>query len=124
MRIIHDKVLESGGLHIIGTEQRQVNLAVSITSYVVVIVKVMRVLLVSTYQWKTSSYVSFTSDRMAGLIQSGMDEGEGLNLRCCLAQLKAQRKVEGRNLTSVSSFLEYDDEPMTNVRLFMSYVMN
>lgn len=52
----------------------------------------------------------FTSDRMAALIQSGMDEGEAIESKMLSRSIeKAQRKVEGRNFDIRKQLLEYDD---------------
>ena len=52
----------------------------------------------------------FTSDRMASLIQSGMDEGEAIESKMLSRSIeKAQRKVEGRNFDIRKQLLEYDD---------------
>jgi preprotein translocase subunit SecA len=47
---------------------------------------------------------------MAGLIQSGMDEGEAIESKMLSRSIeKAQRKVEGRNFDIRKQLLEYDD---------------
>ncbi|MDW1713027.1 preprotein translocase subunit SecA, partial [Vibrio sp. Vb2865] len=52
----------------------------------------------------------FTSDRMASLIQSGMEEGEAIESKMLSRSIeKAQRKVEGRNFDIRKQLLEYDD---------------
>ncbi len=96
MRIIHDKVLEPGGLHIIGTERhesRRIDNQLRGRS--------------GRQGDAGSSFLPingrfllriFTSDRGAGLIQSGMDEGEAIESKMPSRSIeKAQRKVEGRN---------------------------
>ena len=108
-RIIHDKVLESGGLHIIGTERHESRRidnqlrgrsgrqgdAGSSRLYLSMEDSLLRI---------------FTSDRMAGLIQSGMDEGEAIESKMLSRSIeKAQRKVEGRNFDIRKQLLEYDD---------------
>ncbi|MEZ8825225.1 preprotein translocase subunit SecA [Vibrio amylolyticus] len=108
-KIIHDKVLESGGLHIIGTERHESRRidnqlrgrsgrqgdAGSSRFYLSMEDSLLRI---------------FTSDRMAGLIQSGMDEGEAIESKMLSRSIeKAQRKVEGRNFDIRKQLLEYDD---------------
>ncbi|MGB1975043.1 MAG: preprotein translocase subunit SecA [Vibrio toranzoniae] len=108
-RVIHDKVLESGGLHIIGTERHESRRidnqlrgrsgrqgdAGSSRFYLSMEDSLLRI---------------FTSDRMAGLIQSGMDEGEAIESKMLSRSIeKAQRKVEGRNFDIRKQLLEYDD---------------
>ncbi len=86
------------------------NLVVSITSYVaVLVVKVMRVHLVSTYRWKTHYCVS-SLQIVWQAIQSGMEEGEAIESKMLSRSIeKAQRKVEGRNFDIRKQLLEYDD---------------
>ncbi|WP_086971359.1 preprotein translocase subunit SecA [Vibrio coralliirubri] len=108
-KVIHDKVLESGGLHIIGTERHESRRidnqlrgrsgrqgdAGSSRFYLSMEDSLLRI---------------FTSDRMAGLIQSGMDEGEAIESKMLSRSIeKAQRKVEGRNFDIRKQLLEYDD---------------
>jgi len=108
-KVVHDKVLESGGLHIIGTERHESRRidnqlrgrsgrqgdAGSSRFYLSMEDSLLRI---------------FTSDRMAGLIQSGMDEGEAIESRMLSRSIeKAQRKVEGRNFDIRKQLLEYDD---------------
>ncbi|MEZ8021903.1 preprotein translocase subunit SecA [Vibrio sp. 1F255] len=108
-RVTHDKVLESGGLHIIGTERHESRRidnqlrgrsgrqgdAGSSRFYLSMEDSLLRI---------------FTSDRMAGLIQSGMDEGEAIESKMLSRSIeKAQRKVEGRNFDIRKQLLEYDD---------------
>ncbi|WP_394248899.1 preprotein translocase subunit SecA [Vibrio profundi] len=108
-KVVHDQVLESGGLHIIGTERHESRRidnqlrgrsgrqgdAGSSRFYLSMEDSLLRI---------------FTSDRMAGLIQSGMDEGEAIESRMLSRSIeKAQRKVEGRNFDIRKQLLEYDD---------------
>ncbi|WP_434566626.1 preprotein translocase subunit SecA [Vibrio chagasii] len=108
-KVVHDKVLESGGLHIIGTERHESRRidnqlrgrsgrqgdAGSSRFYLSMEDSLLRI---------------FTSDRMAGLIQSGMDEGEAIESKMLSRSIeKAQRKVEGRNFDIRKQLLEYDD---------------
>ncbi|SDG65419.1 protein translocase subunit secA [Vibrio xiamenensis] len=108
-RQIHDQVLESGGLHIIGTERHESRRidnqlrgrsgrqgdAGSSRFYLSMEDTLLRI---------------FTSDRMASLIQSGMDEGEAIESKMLSRSIeKAQRKVEGRNFDIRKQLLEYDD---------------
>jgi preprotein translocase subunit SecA len=105
----HNAVLESGGLHIIGTERhesRRIDNQLrgrsgrqgdpgSSRFYLSMEDSLLRI---------------FTSDRMAGLIQSGMDEGEAIESRMLSRSIeKAQRKVEGRNFDIRKQLLEFDD---------------
>ena len=67
----------------------------------------------------------FTSDRMASLIQSGMEEGEAIESKILSRSIeKAQRKVEGRNFDIRKQLLEYDDVANDQRKLFMSCAMN
>ncbi len=106
---IHDAVLASGGLHIIGTERHESRRidnqlrgrsgrqgdAGSSRFYLSMEDSLLRI---------------FTSERMAGLIQSGMDEGEAIESKMLSRSIeKAQRKVEGRNFDIRKQLLEYDD---------------
>ncbi|MGJ7095230.1 preprotein translocase subunit SecA [Vibrio hannami] len=108
-KVRHDAVLESGGLHIIGTERHESRRidnqlrgrsgrqgdAGSSRFYLSMEDSLLRI---------------FTSDRMAGLIQSGMDEGEAIESRMLSRSIeKAQRKVEGRNFDIRKQLLEFDD---------------
>lgn len=105
----HNKVLEAGGLHIIGTERHESRRidnqlrgrsgrqgdAGSTRFYLSMEDSLLRI---------------FTSDRMAGLIQSGMEEGEAIESRMLSRSIeKAQRKVEGRNFDIRKQLLDYDD---------------
>ncbi|WNJ94429.1 preprotein translocase subunit SecA [Vibrio ruber] len=106
---VHEQVLEAGGLHIIGTERhesRRIDNQLrgrsgrqgdpgSSRFYLSMEDALLRI---------------FTSDRMAGLIQSGMDEGEAIESKLLSRSIeKAQRKVEGRNFDIRKQLLEYDD---------------
>ena len=108
-KVEHGKVLASGGLHIIGTERhesRRIDNQLrgrsgrqgdpgSSRFYLSMEDSLLRI---------------FTSDRMAGLIQSGMSEGEAIESRMLSRSIeKAQRKVEGRNFDIRKQLLEYDD---------------
>ena len=108
-KVVHDKVLESGGLHIIGTERHESRRidnqlrgrsgrqgdAGSSRFYLSMEDSLLRI---------------FTSDRMASLIQSGMEEGEAIESKMLSRSIeKAQRKVEGRNFDIRKQLLEYDD---------------
>ncbi|MDE1310246.1 preprotein translocase subunit SecA [Vibrio aestuarianus] len=108
-KIVHDQVLASGGLHIIGTERHESRRidnqlrgrsgrqgdAGSSRFYLSMEDSLLRI---------------FTSDRMASLIQSGMDEGEAIESKMLSRSIeKAQRKVEGRNFDIRKQLLEYDD---------------
>ncbi|AKB06772.1 preprotein translocase subunit SecA [Vibrio cholerae] len=106
---VHDQVLQAGGLHIIGTERHESRRidnqlrgrsgrqgdAGSSRFYLSMEDTLLRI---------------FTSDRMAALIQSGMDEGEAIESKMLTRSIeKAQRKVEGRNFDIRKQLLEYDD---------------
>ncbi|WP_070962439.1 preprotein translocase subunit SecA [Vibrio sonorensis] len=108
-KIVHDKVLEAGGLHIIGTERHESRRidnqlrgrsgrqgdAGSSRFYLSMEDSLLRI---------------FTSERMASLIQSGMEEGEAIESKMLSRSIeKAQRKVEGRNFDIRKQLLEYDD---------------
>lgn len=106
----HDKVLELGGLHIIGTERhesRRIDNQLrgragrqgdrgSSRFYVSLEDNLMRI---------------FASDRVAGLMQRlGMEEGESIEHRWITKAIEnAQRKVEGHNFDIRKQLLEYDD---------------
>ncbi|WP_411062603.1 preprotein translocase subunit SecA [Vibrio parahaemolyticus] len=106
---VHDQVLDAGGLHIIGTERHESRRIDN------------QLRGRSGRQGDTGSsrfYLSmedsllriFTSDRMASLIQSGMEEGEAIESKMLSRSIeKAQRKVEGRNFDIRKQLLEYDD---------------
>ncbi|GEM74215.1 preprotein translocase subunit SecA [Vibrio sagamiensis] len=106
---LHDQVLEAGGLHIIGTERHESRRidnqlrgrsgrqgdAGSSRFYLSMEDSLLRI---------------FTSDRMASIIQSGMEEGEAIESKMLSRSIeKAQRKVEGRNFDIRKQLLEYDD---------------
>jgi preprotein translocase subunit SecA len=106
---MHEQVLAAGGLHIIGTERHESRRidnqlrgrsgrqgdAGSSRFYLSMEDTLLRI---------------FTSDRMASLIQSGMDEGEAIESKMLSRSIeKAQRKVEGRNFDIRKQLLEYDD---------------
>lgn len=106
---LHDKVIGSGGLHIIGTERhesRRIDNQLrgrsgrqgdpgSTRFYLSMEDTLLRI---------------FTSDRMANLIKSGMDEGKAIESRVLSHSIeKAQRKVENRNFDSRKQLLEYDE---------------
>ncbi|NLS12289.1 preprotein translocase subunit SecA [Vibrio sp. SM6] len=106
---VHDAVLDAGGLHIIGTERHESRRidnqlrgrsgrqgdAGSSRFYLSMEDALLRI---------------FTSDRMASLIQSGMEEGEAIESKMLSRSIeKAQRKVEGRNFDIRKQLLEYDD---------------
>ncbi|MCS0028501.1 preprotein translocase subunit SecA [Vibrio alginolyticus] len=108
-KVVHDQVLEAGGLHIIGTERHESRRidnqlrgrsgrqgdAGSSRFYLSMEDSLLRI---------------FTSDRMASLIQSGMEEGEAIESKMLSRSIeKAQRKVEGRNFDIRKQLLEYDD---------------
>ncbi len=108
-KVEHEKVLAAGGLHIIGTERhesRRIDNQLrgrsgrqgdpgSSRFYLSMEDTLLRI---------------FTSDRMAGLIQSGMSEGEAIESRMLSRSIeKAQRKVEGRNFDIRKQLLDYDD---------------
>ncbi len=106
---IHDQVLEAGGLHIIGTERHESRRidnqlrgrsgrqgdAGSSRFYLSMEDSLLRI---------------FTSDRMASVIQRGMEEGEAIESKMLSRSIEgAQRKVEGRNFDIRKQLLEYDD---------------
>ncbi len=107
---LHDQVVASGGLHIIGTERhesRRIDNQLrgrsgrqgdpgSTRFYLSMEDNLMRL---------------FASDRMRGLMQSlGMEKGEAIEHRMVNNAIeKAQRKVEGRNFDIRKNLLEYDD---------------
>ena len=109
-QVRHDQVLESGGLHILGTERhesrridnqlrgragRQGDPGVS-RFYLSMEDNLMRI---------------FASDRVKGFMQAlGMEKGEAIEHRMVTNAIeKAQRKVEGRNFDIRKQLLEYDD---------------
>ncbi len=106
----HQQVLESGGLHILGTERhesrridnqlrgragRQGDPGVS-RFYLSLEDNLMRI---------------FASDRVKNFMQAlGMEKGEAIEHRMVTNAIeKAQRKVEGRNFDIRKQLLEYDD---------------
>ena len=106
----HDKVIEAGGLHIIGTERhesrridnqlrgragRQGDPGLS-RFYLSLEDNLMRI---------------FASDRMRSIMQTlGMEKGEAIEHRMVTNAIeKAQRKVEARNFDYRKQLLEYDD---------------
>lgn len=106
----HDKVLESGGLHILGTERhesrridnqlrgragRQGDAGLS-RFYLSLEDSLMRI---------------FASDRVKSFMQAlGMEKGEAIEHRMVTNAIeKAQRKVEERNFNIRKQLLEYDD---------------
>ena len=108
-KVVHEKVLASGGLHILGTERHESRRidnqlrgragrqgdAGSSRFYLSMEDSLLRI---------------FTSDRIAGMIQSGMDEGEAIESKMLSRSIeKAQRKVEGRNFDIRTQLLDYDD---------------
>ncbi|MDH5571838.1 MAG: preprotein translocase subunit SecA [Gammaproteobacteria bacterium] len=106
----HDQVLQSGGLHIIGTERhesRRVDNQLrgrsgrqgdpgSSRFYLSLQDTLMRI---------------FASERVAGLMQKlGMEEGEAIEHPWVSKAIEnAQRKVEGHNFDMRKQLLEYDD---------------
>ncbi len=106
----HDLVLESGGLHVIGTERhesRRIDNQLRGRSgrqgdpgysrfYLSLEDDLMRI---------------FASDRVRSLMQNlGMEKGEAIEHRMVTNAIeKAQRKVEGRNFDIRKQLLEYDD---------------
>jgi len=106
----HDKVLEMGGLHIIGTERhesRRIDNQLrgragrqgdpgSSRFYVALDDSLMRI---------------FASDRVAGVMQKfGMEEGEAIEHPWITKAIEnAQRKVEGHNFDMRKQLLDYDD---------------
>ena len=106
----HEEVLDSGGLHILGTERhesrridnqlrgragRQGDPGVS-RFYLSLEDNLMRI---------------FASDRVKGFMQAlGMEKGEAIEHKMVTNAIeKAQRKVEGRNFDIRKQLLEYDD---------------
>jgi len=109
-QICHNKVLEAGGLHIIGTERHESRRidnqlrgragrqgdAGSSRFYLSLEDSLMRI---------------FASDRFKGMMQKlGMQENEAIeNALVTRAIENAQRKVEGHNFDIRKNLLEYDD---------------
>ncbi|MEM6580341.1 MAG: preprotein translocase subunit SecA [Pseudomonadota bacterium] len=106
----HEKVIEAGGLHILGTERhesrridnqlrgragRQGDPGVS-RFYLSLEDNLMRI---------------FASDRVKGFMQAlGMEKGEAIEHKMVTNAIeKAQKKVEGRNFDIRKNLLEYDD---------------
>ncbi|MDY8150855.1 preprotein translocase subunit SecA [Vibrio sp. PBL-C16] len=108
-KVVHDQVLDAGGLHIIGTERhesRRIDNQLRGRSGRQGDVGSSRFYL----SMEDSLLRIFTSDRMASLIQSGMEEGEAIESKMLSRSIeKAQRKVEGRNFDIRKQLLEYDD---------------
>jgi preprotein translocase subunit SecA len=106
----HEKVIEAGGLHIIGTERhesRRIDNQLrgrsgrqgdpgSSRFYLSMEDNLMRI---------------FASDRIRGIMQSiGLESGEAIEHRMVNNAIeKAQRKVEGHNFDIRKNLLEYDD---------------
>ncbi len=106
----HEQVLESGGLHIVGTERHESRRidnqlrgrsgrqgdAGSSRFYLSLEDNLMRI---------------FASDRVAGLMKRlGMQEGEAIEHNLVSRAIEnAQRKVEGHNFDMRKNLLEYDD---------------
>lgn len=106
----HDQVIESGGLHVIGTERhesRRIDNQLrgrsgrqgdpgSTRFYLALEDNLMRI---------------FASERMASMMQRlGMEEGEAIEHPWVSKAIEnAQRKVEGRNFDTRKQLLEYDD---------------
>lgn len=109
-KVLHDKVLEAGGLHIIGTERhesRRIDNQLrgrsgrqgdpgSSRFYLSLEDPLMRI---------------FASDRMAGMMKRlGMERGEAIEHPWVTKAIEnAQRKVEGRNFDIRKQLLEFDD---------------
>ena len=109
-QVNHDKVLHSGGLHIIGTERhesRRVDNQLrgragrqgdpgSSRFFLSLEDDLMRI---------------FASERVKGLMEKlGMEEGEAIEHKWVTKAIEnAQRKVEGRNFDIRKQLLEYDD---------------
>ncbi len=109
-QIRHDQVIESGGLHIVGTERhesRRIDNQLrgrsgrqgdpgSSRFYLSMEDNLMRI---------------FASDRVRGMMKSlGMEKGEAIEHRIVNRSIEnAQRKVEGHNFDIRKNLLEYDD---------------
>ncbi len=107
---LHERVLESGGLHVIGTERhesRRIDNQLrgrsgrqgdpgSTRFYLSLEDNLMRI---------------FASERVAGMMQKlGMQEGEAIEHGLVTKAIEnAQRKVEGHNFDIRKNLLEYDD---------------
>ncbi|MEQ9209532.1 MAG: preprotein translocase subunit SecA, partial [Pseudomonadales bacterium] len=109
-KVRHEKVLEAGGLHIIGTERhesRRIDNQLrgragrqgdpGLTRFYL--------------SMEDSLMRLFASDRVRGMMQAiGMERGEAIEHRMVTNSIeKAQRKVEGRNFDIRKQLLEYDD---------------
>lgn len=108
--VMHEQVLASGGLHIIGTERHESRRidnqlrgragrqgdAGSSRFYLSLDDSLMRI---------------FASDKMAGLMRKlGMEKGEAIEHKWVTRSIEnAQRKVEGHNFDIRKQLLEYDD---------------
>mgnify|MGYP001826895344 CR=1 FL=1 len=108
--VVHEQVIEAGGLHIIGTERhesRRIDNQLrgrsgrqgdpgSSRFYLSMEDNLMRI---------------FASDRIRGIMQSiGLESGEAIEHRMVNNAIeKAQRKVEGHNFDIRKNLLEYDD---------------
>ncbi|MEX1668443.1 preprotein translocase subunit SecA [Zhongshania guokunii] len=109
-KLRHEKVMQAGGLHIVGTERhesrridnqlrgragRQGDPGAS-RFYLSLEDSLMRI---------------FASDRVRGIMQAlGLEKGEAIEHRMVSNAIeKAQRKVEGRNFDMRKQLLEYDD---------------
>jgi preprotein translocase subunit SecA len=109
-QVEHDKVIASGGLHILGTERhesRRIDNQLrgrsgrqgdpgSTRFYLSMEDNLMRI---------------FASDRIRGIMQSiGLEDGEAIEHRMVNNAIeKAQRKVEGHNFDIRKNLLEFDD---------------
>ena len=109
-KVRHEQVLESGGLHIIGTERhesRRIDNQLrgragrqgdpGLTRFYL--------------SMEDSLMRLFASERVRGMMQAiGMEHGEAIEHRMVTNSIeKAQRKVEGRNFDIRKQLLEYDD---------------
>jgi len=106
----HKKVLESGGLHIIGTERhesRRIDNQLRGRSGRQGDPGITRFYL----SLEDSLMRIFASDRVKGLMQTlGMQRGEAIEHKWVTRSIEnAQKKVEGRNFDIRKSLLEYDD---------------
>jgi preprotein translocase subunit SecA len=109
-KIRHEKVMQAGGLHIVGTERhesRRIDNQLrgraarqgdpgAARFYLSLEDSLMRI---------------FASDRVRGIMQAlGLEKGEAIEHRMVSNAIeKAQRKVEGRNFDMRKQLLEYDD---------------
>ncbi|OUS31669.1 preprotein translocase subunit SecA [Gammaproteobacteria bacterium 45_16_T64] len=106
----HKKVLEAGGLHIIGTERhesRRIDNQLRGRSGRQGDPGITRFYL----SLEDSLMRIFASDRVKGLMQTlGMQRGEAIEHKWVTRSIEnAQKKVEGRNFDIRKSLLEYDD---------------